>query len=279
FFKILFEKFPKHEFYLLAKREYNSVFKYKNLTTIDNSILYRFLWAYSRSFLLKILARKMDCCVIIGGSIFMENENSESVFNYQNLIINSFYKFNKKVFILGSNFGPFQSEGFYNTYRELFSKLEDVCFRDSKSYGLFSDLKNVRYAPDVVFSLKHLSLINEKKKQVGFSLINIQNRQKLSQYHRSYISKMSELIQKFIQADYEVKLFSFCEREGDLQAITEAIDTDPEIRNKVKIINYLGDIDATLDEFQSCEIIIGTRFHSIILGLLFECHVIPIYYS
>jgi colanic acid/amylovoran biosynthesis protein len=215
----------------------------------------------------------------MGGSIFMQNQNAERQLAYKSLIIRSFYGKNKKVFVLGSNFGPFHSQGFYDAYKKLFSKLEDLCFRDSKSYELFSDLNNVRYAPDVVFSLKSSIPLNEKKRQVGFSLINIKNRQGLGQHHHSYISKMAELVKKFVQDNYEVKLFSFCEGEGDIQSIYEVIDTDPEIKDKVKIINYLGAIDATLDEFQSCEFIIGTRFHSIILGLLFECHIIPIYYS
>src|SRR5690554_6271667 len=98
FFKILFEKFPDHKFYFLAKKEYDSVFEHQNLSIIDDSILYRFLWRYKRSLLFRILARKLDGCVIIGGSIFMENRNSETIFNYQNLIVNSFYQLNKKVF-------------------------------------------------------------------------------------------------------------------------------------------------------------------------------------
>ncbi|WP_419096214.1 polysaccharide pyruvyl transferase family protein [Sutcliffiella tianshenii] len=39
--------------------------------------------------------------------------------------------------------------------------------------------------------------------------------------------------------------------------------------NKLKLVNYEGNKDHFIKEYQSCETIIGTRFHSIILALIF----------
>lgn len=220
-----------------------------------------------------------DGTVFIGGSIFMENENWKKTYYEKNNIISYFNKNRKKVFVLGSNFGPYSSEEFKNTYKKVFEKCDDICFRDKNSYELFKDLQNVRVATDVVFSLKK----NEVKKirnSIGISIIDLTHRNDLKKYEMKYISKMVEIIENLIQLDKKITLFSFCEKEGDMKAIEKIMNLlKEENKKKVNIENYTGNINDFLIKLESQENIIGCRFHSIILSQVFGQTVYPLIYS
>ena len=52
-----------------------------------------------------------------------------------------------------------------------------------------------------------------------------------------------------------------------------------EDKNQVSMIEYDGDINSFLENLLSCEFIIGTRFHSIVLALYAGISVFPIIYN
>ena len=52
---------------------------------------------------------------------------------------------------------------------ELFAKYDGVTFRDQFSYNLFSCLKNVRWAPDIVFNYPVKRGKYKEKKRILFS--------------------------------------------------------------------------------------------------------------
>src|SRR5690606_29245630 len=91
-------------------------------------------------------------------------------FEYYKYVIEKF----KDIFFLGCNFGPYLDKSFRDTYAQIFAKSTDVCFRDSYSAELFSELSNVRQRPDIVFNLK-FDKVNLKKNTVGFSIISARN--------------------------------------------------------------------------------------------------------
>lgn len=184
----------------------------------------------------------------------------------------------KKVFIIGANFGPFDDDTFIERYREIFPLYDDICFRDNYSYNIYKDLDNVRLAPDAVFTLD-TNLFVRKDKIVGFSLIDIEKRDGLKEFYHNYNDKMIQLIKMYLELGYKIKLFSFCEYEGDLKISHCIAGNELFKKNQIKVVNYDGNLIRFLNEFKSCEIIIGTRFHSIILALLFNQSVFPIIYS
>jgi len=81
----------------------------------------------------------------------------------------------KPKYIIGSNFGPFQSADFKSFYEHLFTNCTDVCFRDTYSFSLFSHLPQIRYRPDIVFQYK-LPQVAKQKSSVGFSIIDLSSR-------------------------------------------------------------------------------------------------------
>lgn len=285
FLKVLFERYPESNWYLLTSNpNYGNVFSHYKNVHILKSLSYNLLGLRRIDLFTKVNDyflnyQLYDGLIIIGGSIFMEGPEWKNGLENRSILPQRFNELNKKTFIIGSNFGPFTDSKFADKHKEFFSLFEDICFRDQYSYELFKDLSNVRLAPDVVFNLKVEKPV-KREKSVGFSMINLKNRNELKDYFQAYNYKMIDLINHYISLDYNIKLFSFCEKEGDL-TISNYIKNQikEKHRDNIEIIDYNGDLESFLLKFQACELIIGTRFHSIILALVFGQQLLPIIYS
>ncbi len=282
FLKILFDRYPNVNWVLAegGERYINLFKKYPNVK-VKNGLFFKILRRLGRVEKNDFIS-KYDAGLYIGGSIFMELPVWREQLEERQKIITSFYDKNKPYFILGSNFGPYKDPMFLTFYEELLQKCKDVCFRDKFSYDLFSKYSNSRLAPDIVFQLKPQN-IKKEKNSLGISLINLKERgdlPNLEKYKSIYYTKLKEIIEKSILKDKSIYLFSFCEDQGDMIAIRELMDYLPEnIKQKVNIISYDGDIDKFLIDFERMENIIGTRFHACILSQVFNQGLYPIIYS
>ncbi|PJN89265.1 polysaccharide pyruvyl transferase family protein [Bacillus sp. mrc49] len=274
FLKILFERYNNVNFTILnAPKEYKEIFKGVNIQNSNkkHKLLFRLAPFY--------FTKKFEGFLLIGGSMFMQNETWKKDIKKKTRVINNFINEKKEVFILGSNFGPFFNNTFYDNYNRIFKNCSDICFRESYSYNLFKHLTNVRLAPDIVFQLKEEE-IPKRKNTVGFSLINLENRNNLREFSNQYLNKMLELIKSYIDDGKIITLFSFCDSEGDMDVINKILNRmSVDYLNKIKVINYTGNIKEFLNEFKSMEVIIGSRFHSIILAQVFKQGFYPIIYS
>ena len=219
-----------------------------------------------------ILAKKNDFAIILGGSMFMEQSSS----NKEKYFVDK----DKEYYILGSNFGPYNSKEYYNKFYKVFSKAKDVCFRDKYSYNLFNKLPNVRCASDIVFSLDTNKISIKNQKKVVISVIDC-NKKINSKYTEIYERKIIDLIKLFYAKDYEITLMSYCKSEGDEFAIERIISKldDEKIRKNINKYFYNGNIEEALNVMGDCKVIVGTRFHANILGLVMNKTIIPIAYS
>lgn len=281
FIKIICDRYYEHKFYILSDFRYIKAFKkIKNLIVIPlipklagllNKINFNFFFNHE---LAALISKRCDVVVNIGGSIFIQSKDiNKEIVLYKKRIIK-----NKPYFIIGSNFGPYCNENYLLEYKKIFSKVNDVCFREKYSYELFSDLNNVRYESDIVFSLK-LPLIN-KKKQVTISVIDLSFRETLKQYEKAYINKLAKICNQFVNSGYDVFLMSFCEKEGDMLAINKILSIlDKRIRNNIKIHNYKGNLNKSILIINESRYIIATRFHAMILGWISNSVVYPLIYS
>ena len=264
FVKIIVDRYKNHTFYAIS----NSYKTRNNLQIYKNTLKMRILNKLGLKE--KVYINSKDISVSIGGSMFIEGLSPvERKKIYGN---NPYY-------ILGSNFGPYKTEKFYKKGYELFKNAEDVCVRDKYTYNLFKDLPNVRYAPDIVFTLDTSKIkISEEKKAI-ISVIDCEN--KLGkQYQEKYENMIKEMIKFFIENGYKVALMSFCKRENDEIAIERILNNlDENTKQQVQKYFYDGNVEETLDYIAQSQIIVGTRFHANILGLLLRKTVIPIIYS
>lgn len=279
FLKIFADRYgEKSKIYLYAGSEYKKMLRGK-VVTCKNIFTVLFnktlkLLTKKKKDIQSFLYKKSDIVVQIGGSLFMEKTDP----NYKETVKIE-YPQDTKYYILGSNFGPYKSDEFLNTYKEIFKNAEDVCLRDEYSYNLFKDLPNIRYTSDIVYGLDTSNVNKTNGKKVVISVIDCDV--KIGNgYKKDYQLKLKETIEHLVNKGYEIVLMSFCKLENDEFAIDEIYNKiDDNIKNKVSKYFYSGDIEEALNILGESEVIIGSRFHANILGLLLGKTVIPMAYS
>lgn len=282
FIHIICNKFPETHFVLnTTNNEYDKfIKKYPNLSRRKYDFTHKVLRKLGVYNILDYneISKQYDGFVILGGSIFMEKEKYKEIHSNRINLGNKFIDKKKPVFVLGSNFGPYYSEDFYNMYKKFFEKCTYVSFRERYSYSLFKGIKNIGINPDIVFQLNSSNKIKEKK--VGFSIIDLERREDLKEYEEIYINNIINLIKKAYTENYSIVLFSFCEYEGDLKMINKIKDKLPyNIKAKIEVYSYVDDIKSALSEIEKLKIMVASRFHAVILSQVFNQCVIPFIYS
>ncbi|NMH75298.1 polysaccharide pyruvyl transferase family protein [Bacillus sp. RO2] len=286
FLDILVKNFPDSEFTInyLGKNYDKFISNYQNLKrrkyTIINKIGQKLKLTDSITNY-NDLAEKYDGLLFIGGAIFREEDYHPNLYKDRMNLVKSFKEKKKSVFILGANFGPFITQSFINDYRRLFKLCDDICFRDKYSYNLFKDLKNVRYAPDIVFQLNPLEYESRKSlNKIGISIIDVRHKIGMSSYYNNYITSTVSLIEKLSENGYEVCLISFCEFEGDMKVISDITkQLTPKAKKSIIEYNYQGNIKEAIKFIASLNLLIAARFHANILGLVLKIGMMPIIYS
>lgn len=285
FIKIFIEKYDHLNFIIIGNpNNLKFLNKYENIKIIDIyklSYLQKFLIKFSiRNFdyyknkkwnhFLNNYAKNISHYIILGGSMFMETINH----NFETTdLINNKLKHSKKI-VIGSNFGPFISNEYLSKYKEIFSSYNKVLFRDSYSANLFKDLSNVFNITDFVFNLKYKKN-HIIKHSVGISVIDFEHRKSINKYSEDYYLFIKKVIQKSISDKKECFLFSFCKTENDEKAIKRLKTEFPHINT----VFYDGNIEEFLKIYSSMESVVATRFHALILSLLFGQKTLSIIYS
>ncbi|MCQ4035404.1 polysaccharide pyruvyl transferase family protein [Kaistella montana] len=292
FAKILLERYPHVQFYFLHETDrYEFLESYENAHIIGLPKLGRINFAVSNYFSSKIaffiylkrlknIFKKMEpsfsAFLVIGGSLFMEGKSEYLKKSFYNIVYDVFKK--KPKFIIGGNFGPYRNKEYLEFFRKIFSSSTDVCFRDAYSYGLFPDISTVRLAPDVVFNIINEHVKKDPKK-VGVVPISLTRRPALKEFSTIYNLFLSQLISKFSDHGYEVTMYAFCKSEGDEKAMEEIYSLAISKEN-IDIINYEGrKIDQFLHHFSTNSYVVTSRFHGMILGLIYGINTYPISYS
>jgi len=282
FIKILCDRYPETTFVLSAPMQYKERLKnISNLQIISNdSLIMRgfnyFIKKTGMNIRLTQLApSKYDAIVLIGGSLFIQNDHWRKNLNQ----IKSFTTQRRPAFLLGANFGPFDDQTFYLEYKRHFQRYTDICFRDQYTYSLFKDLPQVRLASDIVFQLPKLTVASNEREMV-ISVIKPSIREHLANKDAIYYQKIKEIIIQFIEKDYTVTLMSFCKFEKDDEAVNTIANSLPiNYIPKLKKYYYEGDIQEALEVIAKSSFVVATRFHAMILGWVYEKPVFPIVYS
>ena len=245
--------------YILPQKIYSIL---NRLTTIANSEIIP-------------LALRADIMVYIGGSIFMQTKNKAWARERR------FYKsLRKPYYILGSNIGPFWSSDFIDIIRGIIGNSADTCLRDKSSFKLVKDIPQARLATDIAFTLD--STPYSMKKNIRRAVIStIDSRKKFNTDTAvAYDTTVAEMTKRLVEEGYSVVYMSFCKYEGDEDANERILSMlDENTRSQVEIFNYRGNLDESLQLLASSELIIGSRFHANILGLVFGKKVLPMAYS
>ena len=271
FIYMLLKKYPNIDFYIhIVEKEYEQVYKvFPNMNYI-----------YTGRNLDEIDIEEFDAYLYVGGSIFMESEYGTKELKDFNKFIKKCKEQGKSFFYMSCNFGPYKTQEYLDLARETFSLCDGICFRDKKSYDLFSDINSVMYSPDMAFSFKFDSKIEKEKKSIGISVINLEIRENLKHLELIYNDFIKRIIIKFAKRNYKVYLFSFSEFEKDGEAIDNIVNTVPEqYRDNISKVIFDKDVDDFLKKYSKMEYMVSGRFHSMILSILFGQKIYNLTYS
>ena len=221
--------------------------------------------------------KQCDAVVYIGGSLFIEYKNWETILTWWRYTAD-----NRKFFVIGANFGPWHTEEYRRQSGEIFRKMQDVCFRDKYSKELFSEIPTVRYAPDILLGYP-MPEEEVDPKQAFVSVINCESKgegdNQLKPFDRSYTEGMADLVQRLLDQGWKVVLSSFCRAEGDEEGVRKIIDKLADT-SSVEVKNYDGfNTDEILRSIAASAIVYGTRFHAAVLGFAARRPVVPLIYS
>lgn len=283
FVRTIADRYLGVRFYLWSDKKNYEVFKNnRNIKVINqNAGIIKILKKIRPSLVIRlqeILKNKCDAIVYIGGSIFMEYPTWENIVNWWKYQVEKY-----DVYVLGANFGPYQSSKYKLKMEENMKKMKDICFRDRYSYQLFESLPQARFAPDILFSYP-IESVEKKKKQIYISVINCKKKEegKYSQYRKQYEKILKKIMMYYLDENYIIKLVSFCKEEGDEETIIDVLNTFQKHNkiNQIQQLNYDGtNHKEVIMELVSSEYVIATRFHAIILGMVGKQKMYPIVYS
>lgn len=263
FIEYLCNRYPTVDFYIFCKNCYETA-----LSKISNlNILKHTEYHFSTDFYLQI---------IIGGSIFMQSVNKGIFKKYSSDKKNKI--FDVPTYIIGANFGPYKSIFFRLLYKHWFKSIDGIVFRDRYSYDLFR-LNNMAWAPDILFNYNLPDI--STKRIVSISCIKQNFRSGLNDYNEDlYFQKLAEVAEIYSRLGFSINLAAFSKaQEDDIAAKMIYNFLSPQAKSMTEISIYQGNIDTFLKKLLSSSYIIGTRFHSVILGWNAGIPVFPICYN
>ncbi len=305
FLDIICNRYPNTQFIVTGSKKYKSVYGYiKNLKYISNdTTLIRTTMTLQRKFASVVnsvckkqvipakitdaaveekYSQKADVNVYITGSGFMNSESEFETLPKKQLEEKRYY--DRKPYLLGCNFGPYAHNEYLEMYRALFKQTSDICFRDTYSLSLFPDVKQARWAPDVVFNYPKDNETNSIKKDYGkFMLISVANLKKdeddASGYYENYINFVRKIVEDRNRKGLHTVLAGFCNAQKDDETIRLILDG---INNSQYNHIYCYP-DSSKDEilalFNSCDSVLATRYHAMVLALLYQKKVCAICYN
>ena len=217
------------------------------------------------------------CNIYAIGSGFMEN----SLYDILDYFADYLY-FRKNLYLIGCNFGPYYTDGYLKKHKKLFAKAMDVCVRDKYSYNLLKEAGNVRYAPDIVFSYQ-LGEDNSVSSKLGryavISVVALNKNKDNSENEENYLCFLLQCINYLLAKEMQIVVVGFCKNEGDDRIITQLMNRIPD-HSKIKVYNY-PDItyQKMMGIFKMAELVIASRYHAMIIGMLYRRKIYTLSYS
>ncbi len=269
-YSVIAEKIPNLRFIAedsVVSKTVNKIYKGIQKIKKETVCNYRGIVLYN------LLSRFFPENIMVTGSFFIQNPE------WNEMLDAPWY--DSRPHILGCNFGPYTDDKYYLAHKEQFKKAKEIYFRESFSCDLFSELKNIHYAPDLVFNLNRADYEIRDDGYYVVSVTNLEkdNDEKLMRNQEKYYDHLLRLISQITEEGKKVVLMSFCSEQGDDEVIAKlrAMIGKSDL---VESFYYSKEgIERSLDLISHCRGVIATRYHAMILGFLFGKYVLPICYS
>ncbi|MDT2813650.1 polysaccharide pyruvyl transferase family protein [Vagococcus carniphilus] len=168
-----------------------------------------------------------------------------------------------KVFICSAGIGPFKSKRQLKKLREILIYVDYVTVRDRNSLNYVKELNSKSFLTlDPVISFE-LFKDTYTTKYIGISIMDIRLNKMSQNQYKEYIKNMTYLIKclSIELPDYKFKLFST--DINDYQAVYEVFKQIKDINAEVVEVENINDLQKL---YETLEIVIGARMHSLILA-------------
>ncbi len=300
FIDTLCTRYPETNFILCGKYKFKKNFKnLSNLTYVSiDSLFMKWLFRainivpflfgkivvlfhkpnpYTRYTCFDFISRHSHHNILISGSIFMQDPSSHFVLD--GYLKKELKYYQTSPYVIGCNFGPFHDIEYLEFFKKCFDTASCICFRDSYSHSLFKEKPNVKWAPDILFTYKpQNAILPSIKDYILISVIN-PNKDNASVSHNAYLLTLHKLIKYLLSQNEKIVLMGFCNEQGDMQIIDKLMEQFPN-SDKLLSFNY-PDIDyhQATGYIANAKYILATRYHAMILGMLFHKKVYPISYN
>lgn len=225
---------------------------------------------------------KCDCNVLITGSGFCNDKDEFDTLPEKYIKEQEYYK--KSPYVIGCNFGPFYYDEYYDMYKILFRSTSDLCFRDKYSANLFSSIPQSRCEADIVlaYPIERIETDNSRTDK-EYMLISVANLKKdrdiASFYYDDYISFIRRVIQWNTSHNRRTVLVGFSEEQYDGDTIRSVLSGINHSEN-VNVALYPRESSIEiLQLFSNASDVLATRYHAMILGILFKKRIYSINYN
>ena len=232
-----------------------------------------------------------DNILQVGGSFFVDYYG---LIQFEALIVALLA--NKKVTLVGHSLGPFRDKKTRRFAKLVFSRVNIIYLRESESYAILRDLnipeQKIRYGSDTAWlvqeskksNVANIELGGIKKPKIALTLRTLRpfdDRLGITQFE--YERRIISLINYLIQKGYHVVILSMC-TGLDSYAYDDRM-VGLRVRNKVRqpkevtvLMHEYSDLELG-SIMRDCELLIGTRLHSVILSLRYGTPAFAIYYE
>ncbi|UTC09255.1 hypothetical protein A4W78_06845 [Latilactobacillus curvatus] len=276
FLKILTDRYPNEVFEILVDPVVASYYTdIKNINIVKRNLVFKVLnklaSIFSKGGIYALLLRRYKAVVEIGGSIFPEKDRAGIVTNERIYLSEHM----KHYFVIGSNFGPYETQSFVNSYQNFFGSIDGIVFRDLASKALFNSLNNVRYAPDVVLGLKDEGKDIDKKPYVAVSVIDlmysdISRDSSLKKYAQDYENAIQSALLQLIDSGFNVKFIPFSKMQNDTEVSYKIQNRLLRLRPNANIEVFEdSNTQKILQIIKNSSYLLSTRYHAMILGWVY----------
>lgn len=217
---------------------------------------------------------RCDARLLISGSCFMEQAGPEMIAWHD-------FFLREHSYVMGCNFGPYHSDEYLETYRRILARPRAVCFRDRFSYALFRQLPNAACAPDIVFAYPRQERTDPPEKDYLLlcpAPLSKDGRSDLAPWEERYLALHREVVRQTLAGGRSVVILSFCEEQD--RPVAEAICAGLEDSSRVRLVDYPRlSVREAAGYLAGADAVLATRYHAMILALLYERPVFALCYS
>ena len=288
FLKVLSERYSFNNFEVIIDKKNAKYYRQiSNVRFIKKGLLCKvvnkLLKLVSPAGIYSLLKYRYLKVIEIGGSVFTQRKGQRGVDFMRNyLAINS-----ENYFVIGSNFGPFETQEFMQAHRKFFQQITGTVFRDKKTVSLFQGVENVRYAPDVVFNLQteQIKTVPEKVPYAVITPIDLDFKDvsrdpKLAERKDFYLDSIIKVATQLVDDGFSLKFMVFGEEQNDRGISEVLLNKLAQMRPCANLeIIETENIQKKLEILKNSSRLISTRYHSMILGWLFQVPQLVYIYS